>query len=568
MARKERITLFAACLLTTSLMLSACGGNNNAGNEASKQSTDSESTTANNSANTNKTSTNTDAEGTVDPFGKYDPPITVHSVRMALPADRFENGDTNENNVWTREYESALGIKLEYDWLGDPSGDSNKLDISIASNDIPDVFGVTTKQMNQLVEGEQIQDLTEVWEKYASPALKELGNQDGGLALKAATFDGKLMAIPKFGGNITSADILWIRTDWMEKLGMQPPKTMDELLKISEAFMTKDPDGNGKDDTFGLAISKELSGLTGFYNGFHAYPGIWVKDATGKLTNGNIAPEMKTALAELQKLYKAGFLDKEFAVKDGGKVIESISQNKVGIYFGANWYSYWPFNDARKQNPGMEWKPFPIVSADDKPAIAGVGFPVYEYYVAKDGFEHPEVIVKMLNLWLERAYGQTADWTKYSVSAKGTELFQYPVFQVFAPNKDVPDNYLAVKGAVESKDTSALNPEQKSLYEKITAFMNGDQEQWATYRQAGPTESSFEVLAGYKDTLLTTGYLGANTPTMVEKQGVLDKLQNETFTKIIMGAAPIEEFDKFVEQWKKLGGDQITSEVNDWAAKQ
>lgn len=559
MARMKLVTLLAACLMGFSLMVTACGGNEKP-NEAAQQPTDNQAT--------NTPTDNKSPEVNYDPIGKYDPPIEVHSVRMALPADRFENGDTNENNVWTREYESALGVKLVYDWLGDPSGDSNKLDISIASNDIPDVFGANTKQMNQLVEGEQIQDLTEVWEKYASPALKELANQDGGLALKSATFEGKLMAIPKFGGNITNADILWIRTDWLDKLKLQPPKTMDELLKISEAFITKDPDGNKKNDTFGLAISKELTGLTGFYNGFHAYPGIWIKDASGKLMNGNIAPEMKKALAKLQELYKAGFLDKEFAVKDGGKVIESISQNKVGIYYGANWYSYWPFNDARKQNPGMEWKPFPIVSADDKPANPGVGFPVYEYEVAKVGYEHPEVIVKMLNLWLERAYGKTADWEKFSVSAKGTEIFQYPLFQVYAPNKDVPDNYLAVKGAVETGDVSKLNTEQKALYEKIMAFKNGDDSQWATYRQAGPTESSFEVLAGYKETLLTTAYLGASTPTMVERQGVLDKLQNETFTKIIMGAASIDEFDKFVEQWKKLGGDQITAEVNEWYAKQ
>jgi putative aldouronate transport system substrate-binding protein len=31
-----------------------------------------------------------------------------------------------------------------------------------------------------------------------------------------------------------------------------------------------------------------------------------------------------------------------------------------------------------------------------------------------------------------------------------------------------------------------------------------------------------------------------------------------------MGAAPVDEFDKFVDQWRKLGGDEITKEVNDW----
>lgn len=40
-------------------------------------------------------------------------------------------------------------------------------------------------------------------------------------------------------------------------------------------------------------------------------------------------------------------------------------------------------------------------------------------------------------------------------------------------------------------------------------------------------------------------------------------MEEEVFTKIIMGDS-IDLFDKFVEDWKKLGGDQITKEINEW----
>ena len=53
---------------------------------------------------------------------------------------------------------------------------------------------------------------------------------------------------------------------------------------------------------------------------------------------------------------------------------------------------------------------------------------------------------------------------------------------------------------------------------------------------------------------------------MVEKQAYLDKLELEYFTGIIMGTRPIEDFDKYVEEWKANGGDQITAEVNEWYA--
>lgn len=63
------------------------------------------------------------------------------------------------------------------------------------------------------------------------------------------------MAIPSLESSIERSMYIWIRTDWLEKLGLQPPKTMEDVLTISAAFVEKEPDGNGKKDTFGLGIS-------------------------------------------------------------------------------------------------------------------------------------------------------------------------------------------------------------------------------------------------------------------------------------------------------------------------
>ena len=50
---------------------------------------------------------------------------------------------------------------------------------------------------------------------------------------------------------------------------------------------------------------------------------------------------------------------------------------------------------------------------------------------------------------------------------------------------------------------------------------------------------------------------------MVERNATLQAMEEEVFTNIIMGA-PIDTFDKFVEDWKNLGGDDITKELNEW----
>lgn len=57
------------------------------------------------------------------------------------------------------------------------------------------------------------------------------------------------------------------------------------------------------------------------------------------------------------------------------------------------------------------------------------------------------------------------------------------------------------------------------------------------------------------------------TTTMEKKWANLKKLEDETFLKIIIGESSVDEFDKFVEQWKAEGGDEITKEVKEYAAK-
>ncbi|MNG19963.1 hypothetical protein D3C84_1041790 [compost metagenome] len=79
-------------------------------------------------------------------------------------------------------------------------------------------------------------------------------------------------------------------------------------------------------------------------------------------------------------------------------------------------------------------------------------------------------------------------------------------------------------------------------------------------------EGSYAVINQYvkNNLLMPSEFYGTPTQTMGDKLSTLQKSELEAFTKIIMGAS-IDSFDKFVSDWKSLGGDQITKEVNDWA---
>lgn len=228
-------------LLLSALLLSACSGKLESGNEGKEAA----------AGNDPKPSAAVDES----PLGKYDPPIELSFVRDL--SDVVENNvlgvlkdETIDNNRWTKLYEDQLGIKIKYNWIvkGSQTSDQylQKINVTLASGDLPDVTPVNATQLKQLADSDQLEDMTALYEKYASPFTKKVLSGEGTSVFDAATFDGKLMAIPSLESSIERSMYIWIRTDWLEKLGMQPPKTMADVLAISEAFAGKDPDGNGK----------------------------------------------------------------------------------------------------------------------------------------------------------------------------------------------------------------------------------------------------------------------------------------------------------------------------------
>jgi putative aldouronate transport system substrate-binding protein len=129
-------------------------------------------------------------------------------------------------------------------------------------------------------------------------------------------------------------------------------------------------------------------------------------------------------------------------------------------------------------------------------------------------------------------------------------------------------NYRAVTAAFQNNDTSKLIPEQLSIYNTMTTYKNGKNSSWGM-TTINKQNGSYWVIGNYfdKNMLLMNAFYGADTPTMTTQKAALDKLEIETFTKIIMGD-PIDNFDSFVTNAMSLGGTAIQKEVNDWYAAQ
>ncbi|MFC5649694.1 extracellular solute-binding protein [Paenibacillus solisilvae] len=382
-----------------------------------------------------------DTKQTTDPVaeqvkaGKFSPSIELTIGRSTHTGLTFDQGESYDKNSVYDAYEQNLGITLKNMWVVDPAQYDQKVQTSIASNTLPDLMEVNAVQLQQMVNAGEVMDMTDLINKYGSQETKDFFN--GNISKKqmgTATFDGKIMAIPFTDSPYNFSWYFYIRKDWLDKLNLPEPKTMQDVENIAKAFVEKQPGGAGK--TYGIALTKDLYsdayGLIPFFNGYHAYPGQWIKDASGKMVYGSIQPEMKTALQHLQDMYNSGLIDPEFSIKDPDKENELVANNQLGIAFGKFWLTSWPLKQAVIKNGKADqvWGTYPLLSADDKPALVQIPLGINGYYAVSKNAKHPEAVIalvnKRVNDMIQQSKGDVPDSEKaFTESASGNGMYSF-----------------------------------------------------------------------------------------------------------------------------------------------
>ncbi|OZB92456.1 ABC transporter substrate-binding protein [Paenibacillus sp. XY044] len=498
--------------------------------------------------------------------------IEVSTVSPSDPYLKFDEGESFDKNSVYDAYEKDIGVKITNKWVADISQFKERVKIAIASNDLPDFLPVNATQLKELTEADMITDLTDIYDQNATEETKKFLTMDGGMQMKTAMIDGKMMGIPS-SYNPFNYQFLFVRTDWLKELGLPEPKTMDDFLKIAEAFKAKNP--GGTKEAYGIAVSKSpfsietgVTGLRAFLNGYHAYENIWMEDGNGGLMNSDIQPEMKQALAALQDMFKKGLIDPEFSVKDTEKAAELIYDGSIGMVFGASWTPAQLAKGAVKDGKVVqEWGVFPIPSIDNKPTLNQIGLGVDEYYVISKQAKHPEGVIRLLNQWIVADNHPTEEQKVYGYGKDRVEKGNnYWLLNPLRVGKQFDNNGEILPKAIENKDESILETaDQKTRYARAMQYVEGDTNMWWEYLISGPHGAFSHVPEIQKNKqYLQNKFYGAPTPTMADRQEILTKKRDEIFIKIMMNQVSVDEFDKFVEEWKKLGGDEITKEVNEW----
>lgn len=504
--------------------------------------------------------------------GKYDPPVTITTVRRIVSAAEFKNGETMDDNVHYRWAKDKLGIEIKNLWsVKDTNGAyATKLKLALSSNEeMPDVLFASGSVAQMLIDSGKFMDVGELFDKYAGETWKKAMNEDPSVWYEF-TRDGKRYGIPNLDYDYNNDPVLWVRGDWMKKFNLEAPTTLEDYEKMLEAFTNGDPDGDGQKNTYGVSTGLKDSysdsfGLGWVFGAYGTMPGFWLKQEDGSIGYGSVQPEIKQGLQKLKDWVQKGYIPQEAGIWDAAKAGSFMSAGSAGTFSGPYWSEAYPMGDLEKNNPEAELVTFPLPVGPDGKSMHYGRHPYNGAIFINKKMKNPEIFFTYANYLFdhvadpkpgsefENGWAKGYDWdivdgeVTYDLAkipGGGVRVFFYSLLE-HGPRIPSQNLQALVKIAESGK--------AETPYEKI----------WGGFVPPIELQSATDVWNS-REFSIKNEFTGGTTPTMETKWDYLKKLEMEKFSKIIFGNDPVESFDAFVEEWKAQGGEQITKEVNEW----
>lgn len=507
------------------------------------------------------------------PYGKYPEQLTYTLGKLSgANNSNLPDGETYENNAYTRLLNERLNVQNQDVFEAMDEQYTDSVTMVIAQNDLPNVMIVEDlDELQYLVDNDMIADLTDSYNNCMSDTIKNIYGSYGRDILDVVTFGGKIMAIPET--NISDGpNLIWLRKDWMDALGLSAPRTLSDVEEIIRQFEEKDPGHNGAGNTVGLVCDTSLCGGCGYsseytldiiFAAYGAFPKQWIYDEDGNVVYGSVQPEAKEALAHIHELYKEGILDQDFLMRTSSNLIELIVDGQCGSFFGPWWAPNNPLMQAVEQNKDAEWQPYLIATEESGLTSYHTQNPSGKYIVVRKGYEYPEIACKIVSVlfdylrYNDRDNQEIVDYYKENVD---------PTARPFAINVDYNNALQICYGELNhvfagDKSADDLNVLEYSYYEACESYLkdaeNASAEDWAAYTSR---ITACKILNDGRTNKVESLYFG-ETETMVTDWWSLENLESDTYLKIVTGESSLDEFDRFVENWYQNGGETITKEV-------
>ncbi len=280
-----------------------------------------------------------------------------------------------------------LNVNLKVVLLPSTSTDQDtKINAAAASNALPDLVMVNRDTWYKLVQAGLVAKVDDL---LPLMPVRTKGHYSDEVRNKLAMVDGALYGLPDPGA-LPMTDGLVIRKDWLDKLGLQAPKTLDEFLEVAKAFTTKDPDGNGKNDTYGFGAFIDGAGLLqaglgprfDFIYGAYGVAGVWNVSSADKFGLNARDPNFMKGTQFIKDMLDAKVIDPDWPTMKKDEFRARWKQGKYGIMIEnfaalANKSNYKDFD---ANFPDGEWIAIAPPTGPDGKSSLGVTFKTARIY--------------------------------------------------------------------------------------------------------------------------------------------------------------------------------------------
>lgn len=437
--------------------------------------------------------------------------------------------------------EQATGYKVQYDMLPQDKP-QDKLNILIASGEpydsVTTAGGTDFKALYaDYAKKGALTDLGPLIDKYG-PNIKAAISP---AAFEAAKVDGKIYAIPTTTIP-TVGESLFIRQDWLDKVGMKAPTTTDELVAVLKAFKEKDPGGNG-DKNIPFTVKGDAPLIPNIIGAF-GIPNVW-NDLNGKLTPRILDPGYKDYVNFTADLFKQGLLDKEFAANKDATAKEKFTSGRAGMIM-IHWADIPTIMDALNKNiPTAKANYIPGLKGKDGKIGLGASQGFDRITFIPKASKHPEDAIKWMNAKLEKDTFRTmaiGEENKHFTLKDGSYT---PIQPIFTDERNQANNFLT------GTDDKVYPTYWQARVRKDMRLFDG----WNFL-------NTTQVTTRVPDPLGFAPYL----PEFSKNFAQLNTMVGDYTTKLIFGAEPISGIEAFQQKFKTSGGDASYKEVNDWYA--
>ena len=483
-------------------------------------------------------------------------PITEEDITLDVWTSNYSQGYVKSYNEFEAFHILAdtTGVKLNFIH---PTGNANEqLNIMLVSGDYPDVIYHNWSPSNarkRIKEGVTY-DLYPYVEKLAPNFRKVLEQPKFKNVFDALSAELPILPIIRDDPRFNAYNSHFVRQDWLDKVGLDVPETIDEWEVVLKAFRDNDLNGNG-DTTDEVPFTSVKGGDAyryAFASGFGARDLGYQRDPDdpSKITHSVLRPEFKEYVTTLARWFKDGLLYSDYITSTASVIDSLILNDCLGAAYTDNNNSLPKYILAR---PDMKLVAAPYPKNPNgltyNPRNSFTDRLVTQYGVMiTTNCKHPIEAIRYFDYLYSKEASDLMYW--------GEEGVSYTV---------EPD------GSYKFTDMILNDPSGKSPYEVICKYMTnvGFTGMHQNMSMVGLESNLSEDFKKIKDdavnyALELDGTISlAGVPTTVEEDqqtsqySDLTDYLNSMFDKFIIGAEPIEGYDAFVEKCKELGLEEV-----------